>query len=149
VCDGGRCGALMSDYWQKVIGRRIADYVAMLRRHGASVYWVGLPVMRDAAFDAQTQAMDVFYARTMRDLGVPYIDIRPLTVDADGRYQAYFRDGDGQPRLFRANDGVHMSMNGYLRVTKALADRIRSTVSAAKASRPPAAAPADETGVNS
>jgi hypothetical protein len=149
VCDGGRCGALMSDYWQKVIGRRIADYVAMLRRHGASVYWVGLPVMRDAAFDAQTQAMDAFYARTMRELGVPYIDIRPLTIDAEGRYQAYFRDADGQPRLFRANDGVHMSMNGYLRVTKALAERIRSTVSAAKASRTPAAEPAGETEVNS
>jgi uncharacterized protein len=137
VCDGGRCGALMSDYWQSVIGRRITDYVAMLRSHGAAVYWVGLPVMRDAAFDAQTRAMDAFYARTMRELGVPYIDIRPLTTDAQGQYQAYFRDGDGQPRLFRANDGIHMSMNGYLRVTKGLAARIRSTVDAAKSAQSP------------
>jgi uncharacterized protein len=132
VCDAGRCGALMSDYWQKVIGRRVTDYVAMLRRHGAAVYWVGLPVMRDPAFDGQAQAMNAFYARTMGELGVPFIDIRPLTTDGDGQYQAYFRDGDGQPKLFRANDGVHMSMNGYLRVTKGLAGRIRSTVSAAK-----------------
>jgi uncharacterized protein len=132
VCDDGHCGALMSDYWQKVIGRRVTDYVAMLRRHGAAVYWVGLPVMRDPTFDGQAQAMNAFYARTMAQLGVPFIDIRPLTTDEGGRYQPYFRDSDGQPKLFRANDGVHMSMNGYLRVTKALAGRIKSTVAAAK-----------------
>ncbi|WP_294390754.1 DUF459 domain-containing protein [uncultured Sphingomonas sp.] len=132
VCDGGHCGALMSTYWQQVIGQRVTNYVTMLRRHGAAVYWVGLPVMRDPAFDGQTQAMDSFYKRLMGQLGVPYIDIRPLTTDADGKYQAYYRDADGSPKLFRAGDGVHMSMNGYIRVTKGLAGRIRATAAAAK-----------------
>jgi uncharacterized protein len=140
VCDAGKCGALMSPLWQQVIGRRVADYVSMLRRHGAAVYWVGLPVMRDAAFDHDAQAMDAFYRRTMRDLGVPFIDIRPLTTDGEGHYQAYYRDGDGAPRLVRAGDGVHMSMNGYIRVTKALAARIKATVAAANSGGHQAAA---------
>jgi uncharacterized protein len=133
VCDAGKCGALMSPLWQQVIGRRVADYVAMLRRHGAAVYWVGLPVMRDAAFDSDASAMDAFYRRTMAELDVPYVDIRPLTTDAAGHYQAYYQDDDGTPKLFRAGDGIHMSMNGYLRITKGLAQRIRATVAAAKA----------------
>jgi len=133
VCDAGHCGALMSAYWQQVIGRRIESYVAMLRRHGAAVYWLGLPAMRDAAFDSDTAAMDAFYAATMRRLGVPFIEIRPMTVGADGRYSAYYQDGEGQSRLLRAGDGVHMSMNGYIRITKALAGRIRATADAARA----------------
>jgi len=132
VCDGGHCGALMSKFWQKVIGARVQSYVAMLRRHGATVYWVGLPVMRDAAFDSDSRAMDEYYRGLMAELGVPYIDIRPLTVDAQGQYQAYYLDKDGSPKLFRAGDGVHMSMNGYIRITKGLADRIRASVAAAK-----------------
>jgi hypothetical protein len=140
VCDGSRCGALMSATWQNIIGGRIESYVAMLRKHGASVYWMGLPAMRDPAFDSNTSAMDTFYASTMQRLGVPFIDIRPITVDGDGRYQAYYADADGTPRLLRAGDGVHMSMNGYLRISKGLADRIRSTVTAAKAAAPPAGA---------
>lgn len=132
VCDGGHCGALMSKFWQKVISARVQAYVAMLRRHGASVYWVGLPVMRDAAFDSDARAMDEFYRALMAELGVSYIDIRPLTVDAQGQYQAYYLDKDGSPKLFRAGDGIHMSMNGYIQVTKGLADRIRATVAAAK-----------------
>ena len=132
VCDGGHCGALMSKFWQKVIAARVEAYVAMLRRHGATVYWVGLPVMRDAAFDTDARAMDEFYRALMAQLNVPYIDIRPLTIDDQGHYQAYYIDRDGGPKLLRAGDGVHMSMNGYIRVTQGLAARIRATVAAAK-----------------
>lgn len=138
VCEGSHCGALMSATWQNIIGRRIESYVAMLRRHGAAVYWVGLPAMRDPAFDSNTSAMDAFYAATMQRLGVPFIDIRPLTIDAGGRYKAYYADQDGAPRLLRAGDGIHMSMNGYIRVSKALAERIRSTVVAARTAAAPA-----------
>jgi len=142
VCDGGHCGALMSNYWQQVIGQRITSYVAMLRRHGAMVYWVGLPAMRDPDFDANTSAMEVFYASLMRRLGVPYLDIRPFTVDDQGRYQAYFLADDGSQKLLRAGDGVHMSMNGYLRISKGLAARIRAKVAAARsATAAPSASP--------
>lgn len=132
VCDGGHCGALMGKFWQQVIGARVSAYVAMLRRHGATVYWVGLPAMRDPAFDSDARAMDQFYRGLMAQLNVPYIDIRPLTVDAEGQYQAYYQDKDGTPKLLRAGDGVHMSMNGYIRVAKGLADRIRASVVAAR-----------------
>ena len=132
VCDNGHCGALMGAFWQRVISARVESYVAMLRRHGAQVYWVGLPVMRDPGFDADARAMDEFYRGLMARLGVPYVDIRPLTTDAAGQYQAYYQDKDGTPKLLRAGDGIHMSMNGYIRVTKGLAGRILSSVEAAK-----------------
>jgi hypothetical protein len=132
VCDNGHCGALMGPFWQRVISGRVEAYVAMLRRHGAKVYWVGLPVMRDPGFDADARAMDEFYRGLMARLDVPYIDIRPLTVDAQGQYQAYYLDKDGTPKLLRAGDGVHMSMNGYIRVAKGLADRIRASVAVAR-----------------
>jgi hypothetical protein len=132
VCDNGHCGALMGQFWQRVISARVESYVAMLRRHGARVYWVGLPVMRDPAFDADARAMDQFYRGLMARLDVPYIDIRPITADSQGQYQAYYLDRDGTPKLFRAGDGVHMSMNGYIRISKGLADRIRASVAAAR-----------------
>jgi len=138
VCDNGHCGALMGKFWQRVISARVESYVAMLRRHGAQIYWVGLPVMRDTGFDADARAMDEFYRNLMTELDVPYIDIRPLTTDAEGQYQAYYLDKDGAPKLFRAGDGVHMSMNGYIRITRGLAQRIRASVAAAKAGSPDA-----------
>jgi len=143
VCDAGHCGQLMGSYWQQVIGNRIESYVAMLRRHGASVYWVGLPAMRDGGFDSDAASMDAFYAATMRRLGVPFIEIRPYTVDGAGQYEAYYQDADGTAKLLRAGDGVHMSMNGYIRITKALAGRIRATVDAARRQDAPGDAAGD------
>lgn len=132
VCDGGKCGALMGTYWRQVIGARVEAYVAMLRRHGASVYWVGLPAMRDAGFDSDARAMDSFYQGLMQRLDVPFVAIRPLTVDGEGRYQAYYADADGSQKLLRAGDGIHMSMNGYLRIGRPLAGQIRASVAAAR-----------------
>lgn len=133
VCDKGHCGLLMGSFWQQVIAARVQSYVAMLRRHGAAVYWVGLPVMRDAGFDSDANAMNSFYRGLMARLGVPFIDIRPLTTDGAGHYEAYYQDPDGSQKLFRANDGIHMSMNGYIHVSKGLADRIKASVAQAKA----------------
>ncbi|WP_253717840.1 GDSL-type esterase/lipase family protein [Sphingomonas sp. AP4-R1] len=133
VCgDDGKCGALMSSRWQSIIGARVESYVGMLRRHGASIYWVGLPVMRDRGFDADATAMNAFYRSLMGRLGVPFVDVRPLTVDAQGQYEAYYPDDTGAPKLLRANDGVHMSMNGYLRITRPLAARIREASDSAR-----------------
>ena len=133
VCgDDGHCGTLMSARWQAVISARVEAYVAMLRRHGAAVYWVGLPAMRDKAFDGDAVALNSFYRALMAKLGVPFVDIRSLTTDSGGRYEAYYADGDGTQKLLRANDGVHMSMNGYIRITKTLAMRIREGVGDAR-----------------
>lgn len=148
VCGEGKCGALMSAWWQHIIGDRVASYVAMLRRHGATVYWIGLPAMRDAAFDGDAVAMNAFYAEQMAALGVPFIDIRALTIDGQGRYEDYYDAGGGNRKLLRANDGIHMSMNGYLHVAKGLAGRIRASIAAAKAAAP-AESPATDTDVRS
>lgn len=118
----GHLHPLMSDGWKQVIGDRIDSYVKALRSTGAVVYWVGLPVMRDPQLDADMQAMDAFYEEHMRRLGVPFLDSRPLTLDAEGKYNAYLPDlKTGKPMLMRTGDGLHMIGVGYQRLTAKVA----------------------------
>ncbi len=122
----GHLHPLMSDGWKQVIGDRIDKFVAAVRSSGAVVYWVGLPVMRDAQLDADMQAMDAFYEEHMRRLGVPFIDSRPLTLDAEGKYNAYLPDlKTGKPALMRTGDGLHMIGVGYQRLTNGVAADLR------------------------
>ena len=140
----GRGHAFMSEGWQRIVGERVGAVVTLLRRRGATVYWVGLPRMRDPAFDADIQAMNRFYAARMAALGVPYLDTVPLTVDQAGRYAPYLpaEPGRRERRMARANDGIHMTIPGYIHLTEELTGRIRSTVARAEAqaSARPAAA---------
>ena len=142
VIADGHLAKLMSPAWQTLIGARVDRLVALLRARGAIVYWVGLPRMRKPEFDADISAMNAFYERRMAALRVPFIDPRPI-ASPDG-FVPYLRDPrTGKETLMRANDGVHMSMTGYVWITRGLADRIRAHVAAARrlAPPPPPAAP--------
>jgi hypothetical protein len=133
---GSKVAPLLSAAWQAEIGARITRYVKALQAQGASVVWVGLPVMRDPKYDAQVQGLNAFYARLMAQLDVPYIDTRGAAADSDGRYASHLPGKDGVPWLVRAGDGVHMSMKGYRLLTGGLATRLRDWGAAARAGKP-------------
>jgi uncharacterized protein len=131
----GHGNAYMSEGWQRIVTERVTAVIALLRERGVAVYWVGLPKMRDAAFDADIQAMNRFYAARMAMLGVPYVETLPLTVDQAGRYAPYLpaEPGKGARRMARANDGVHMTIPGYIHLMRGLTQRIRASAAEARA----------------
>lgn len=111
--------------WKAAYARRVDNLVALLRSRGTAVYWVGLPKMKKASFDGRmTLINDVVEAR-MKALGVPYIETTALTSNAEGEYEAYLSGADGRRQLMRANDGIHMSMAGYLRMSAPVAERLK------------------------
>lgn len=132
-----------SPQWRDVYGGRIDALVGLLRRHGAAVYWVGLPKMRRAGFDQKSEILNGLYSSHAQALGAPFIPTVPVTVDARGGYDDYLDEG-GRPRLMRAKDGVHMTMAGYLRIASPVSGLIRQDVGRAlQASRPQTHAEAD------
>jgi hypothetical protein len=140
IFDQGHGNAYMSEGWQRIVTERVSAVVQLLRERGAMVYWVGLPKMRDAHFDGDIQAMNHFYAARMAALDVPYIETLPASVDADGRYEPYLpAEHGGERQLFRTNDGIHMTIPGYIYAVRGLSDRIRNSVAQAP---PPADAQA-------
>lgn len=130
----GHGHAFMSEGWQRIVTERVSAVVGLLRERGVDIYWLGLPRMRDPRFDADIQAMNLFYAARMATLAIPYIDTRPLSVDEKGRYAPYLpaEQGRRERRMARANDGVHMTIPGYVHLTRGLTGRIRSSVTRAR-----------------
>ncbi|HEY0116419.1 MAG TPA: DUF459 domain-containing protein [Allosphingosinicella sp.] len=132
----GRGAEFMSDRWKQIVSERVGEVVALLRARGAAVYWVGLPRMRDPAYDRDVQAMNAFYTERMGQLNVPFIDTVAPTVDAGGAYVPYLMDSlKGERVMARANDGIHMTIPGYYILMRPLADRIRNSVQAARGGR--------------
>lgn len=125
----GEGAEFMSDRWKQIVSERVGAVVGLLRERGAAVYWVGLPRMRDPAYDRDVQAMNAFYTERMRALNVPFIDTLSATVDANGAYSPYLMDSlKGEKIMARTNDGIHMTIPGYYLLTRGLAERIRRSV---------------------
>jgi len=133
IVQDGHVYQLFTPAWRTAYGQRIDRLVALLRSRGAVVYWVGLPKMRDAAYDQDVAQINAFLSEHMAGLGVPFIDTQPLSVDQTGSFNAYLpAPGGTEPRLMRANDGIHMTMAGYELITAPLVDRIQAYVAQSK-----------------
>jgi hypothetical protein len=139
----GHGNTFMSEGWQRIVTERVTAIVNLLRERGVQVYWVGLPKMREAAFDTNIRAMNAFFVSRMQALGVPYIETASLTAGPDGQFSAYLSDPRRNNERFnaRTNDGIHMTIPGYILVMRQLTDRIRRSVAAAGGPPMPAAAP--------
>ena len=112
--------------WKAAYAKRVDDLVAMLRGQNVAVYWVGLPTMKRASFDAKMTLINEVVSARMAALGVPYLETETITQNDEGEYDAYLPEtGTGRRRLMRANDGIHMSMAGYLRITEPVAARLK------------------------
>ena len=130
----GHAYALQSPQWKALYAARRARFVTLLRSQGAMVYWIGLPKMRDRAYDNEIAQMNSFHEVGMRAIGVPFIDVVPLSVDDAGQFNMHLRDPrTNETRLMRANDGIHMSMAGYQRLAAPLVDRIKRYLTRAAA----------------
>ena len=121
----GTVHAFGTDGWKAAYGKRITDLVALLRSRDVAVYWVGLPRMKRESFDGRMALINGVVSERMRALGVPYIETTALTSNGEGGYEAYLPNGEGRRTLMRANDGIHMSMAGYLRMSAPVAERLK------------------------
>ena len=128
-----------SDGWRAIYSARMAALVTLLRQHGAAVYWVGLPKMRRADYDARAGVLNAVYEAQARAMGAPFIPTVAATVDSAGAYEDYLpSESGGRPVLMRARDGIHMTMEGYLRLAGPVAARLQADL-------PPASAPSPST----
>lgn len=114
-----------SDGWKAAYSKRVDDLVALLRSRDVAVYWVGLPRMKRDTFDARMTLINGVVEARMTALGVPYIETTALTSNGEGEYEAYLPAESGRRTLMRANDGIHMSMAGYLRMSAPVAARLK------------------------
>ncbi|MDQ7813413.1 DUF459 domain-containing protein, partial [Brevundimonas sp.] len=127
--------------WKAAYATRIDNLVAMLRSRDVAVYWVGLPRMKSARFDGRMALINEVVEARMRALGVPYLETTALTSNGEGGYEAYLPNDSGRKVLMRANDGIHMSMAGYLRMSGPVAERLKRDAGLDRPAAAPAALP--------
>jgi len=132
IVEDGKIYPFGTDGWKAAYGRRVDNLVYTLRQQGAVIYWVGLPKMESHRFDDGASLINAVLAQHMIALGAEFIPTVALTSDENGDYSAYLAEGGSKTKkLMRANDGIHMSMLGYLRITAPVAAMIRRDLAAA------------------
>lgn len=124
-----------TDAWREAYGERVEAFIKKLRAGNVAVYWVGLPVMRAPQASGNAEFMNEIFREKAFINGAKYVETWSAFTDQSGRYSAYGPDMQGQVRRLRANDGVHFTMRGYLKLAHFVEKELRRDLSVAKLER--------------
>lgn len=125
----------MTPGWKKIYSERVDQMMKRLKRARTAVYWVGLPIMADAKYNASMQSLnDLIRERAFLN-GVKFIDTWNGFTDQFGRFSAYGPDLTGRVRRLRKNDGIHFTGHGYRKLAHFVEQEIRKDLKAARQER--------------
>jgi uncharacterized protein len=124
-----------SPAWRAELGRRVDRLAKLLKKKGAAVYWVGLPVMRRPEVNEPAQAFNDVLREKAYLNGIKYIDISAQFADEAGNYTPYGPDVAGQQRIVREPDGVLFSWAGYRKLAYFVEREIKRDLTLARAER--------------
>jgi hypothetical protein len=124
-----------SDGWREIYGQRVEAFIKKLRAANIAVYWVGLPIMRSDGQNADAEALNDVYREKAFINGATFIETWNGFTDESGRFSAYGPDMTGQVKRLRADDGVHFTMRGYLKLAHYVEKELRRDLNLAKIER--------------
>lgn len=120
----GRRLKRFSRAWLRAYEDRVARFMALLKRSGAKVYWVGLPQVRSSRMTRDYGTLNRIYRREAARHGFTYVSIWNKFSSVRGGYTDYGRGIDGRKRRLRSADGIHFTDAGKLRLAVDVADAI-------------------------
>ena len=99
--------------WKQVYADRVRQFARLLTRDGASVLWVGMPVMRENGFARRMVAVNSLVKEVLTEFPqITWIDPNIYIAGEGGSFQQYLRDQRGKLVRLRADDGIHLSEDG-------------------------------------
>lgn len=114
-----------SDDWYREYETRVASIADAADPGATHIYWIGLPPMQDRDRNQLVVGMnDVVRRLAMARHHVSFIDIETMFTGPDGGYSANLIAPDGQLRLARQADGVHITLVGSTWVASAVWQQI-------------------------
>jgi uncharacterized protein len=117
--DGSGYAPFGTARWEEVYRARVARFLEVVRERAIATVWVGLPIMREPAFDRDMRRIDAIHRDMAAAAGVPHVAAYALLAGPDGRYQDFVREANGAFLRLRFEDGVHATPIGYKRMADA------------------------------
>jgi uncharacterized protein len=106
-------GATSDPRWRAQYSALVEEMLTIIGGNGRAVYWVGAPVMADAAYSERVQGVDdVFREVAAKHSDVTYIDAYSLFSAPDGTFASMLPVRGGKVVRVRAADGIHLTPEG-------------------------------------
>jgi uncharacterized protein len=131
--DGNERYAFGSAEWNRLYGARVDSLLDLLDDAGVKVYWIGLPAMGDADYDAAIKSIVDLQRARAEAKGATFVDMRPHFLAPDGSYTDTGKDDTGAVVKLRGRDGISFFKQGNNRMGQIVLDAFAKSQPAAVA----------------
>ena len=131
----GRRVNVGTEEWKEEYGRRIDRITRALKRHGAAIYWVGLPIVRRPDVNEDVRMLNSVMRERALLNNVKFIDVYEAFADETGQYTQYGPDLTGKQRLLRHGDGISLTTVGNKKLAHYVEREIKRDLIQAKNER--------------
>ncbi len=115
-----------NDDWCELYAQRAAKFAAQLAAQVRRLYWVGLPPMRSADYQAHMRLLDESFRKACAALpNAVYLPTTAVLGGPSGEFTSYLTV-DGKRTLVRRGDGCHCTMAGAKLVAEMVYKRVRA-----------------------
>lgn len=121
--------------WKAEYTRRVDLFLKALRKAGAAIYWLGLPVMRQPSAVRDAELMNAIFRERALLNGVKFIDTWSGFADAGGGYSDFGPDLSGKEQRLREGDGVGFTARGQRKLAHFVETELRRDIALARAER--------------
>jgi len=103
-----------SPQWNVMYAARVADFMKLAGNGGATVIWVGMPPMQNAALSAKMSDVDAVDEQQAAKAtpAVDFLSSWTLLGTGQGTYAPFITNGAGQVVNVRTPDGIHLTPAG-------------------------------------
>ena len=108
VVDPGLSAAFKQSY-----GARVRDIAETLHQTGVRAFWVGHPIVKDPAYAEDMSFLNGIYDSNATGAGLDFVSTWAMFKGPDGTFAAYGSNCTGETTRLRADDGIHMTADGY------------------------------------
>jgi uncharacterized protein len=100
--------------WKKAYSAEVQKIDAEATAAGASVLWIGLPVMSSPIYAAMTRVINSTVESALsKSTNAKYLNTQSVLANATGKF-AFVQRVNGVSQYIRANDGIHINTVGHL-----------------------------------
>jgi S-formylglutathione hydrolase FrmB/lysophospholipase L1-like esterase len=102
-----------SEGWNEEYAARVRRILDMAGDSGASVFWVGLPIMGKKTYNERVENLNAVVAAACGEaLNCRFFDTWTLLADESGKFAAYRTLPGGKHERIRAKDSIHLTESG-------------------------------------
>lgn len=114
--------------WKAAYEARIDELLDLLNAAGLKVFWVAIPPMGDAKYEADMKIVAALQKQEVLGNGHVYVDLRSAFLTPDGEYTDKGPDETGEVSRLRSRDGIAFLRLGNNRFGQLLLAEIKRVI---------------------